>query len=244
MSVGGPKEALLELREVSKRFRVGDQEIEPLRRASIAVHPRDYVSIIGPSGSGKSTLMHILGCLEQPSSGQVFVGGEDVSRLDDDTLSAFRSRTLGFVFQKFHLLDRMSAQRNVELPLDYNTSISRSERHARARACLELVGLSDRADHRPSQLSGGQQQRVAIARALVNEPKILLLDEPTGNLDPVTGAELMGLIERLRVDSHVAVVLVTHDMTLAQCAEKQYRLDLGVLLPVPPSRGQRVVGER
>ncbi|NTV09498.1 MAG: ABC transporter ATP-binding protein, partial [Zoogloea sp.] len=188
---------VLELRHVGKRYEVGGCEINPLRSADLSVMPNDHISIIGPSGSGKSTVLHILGCLERPTSGQVLIGGEDVSKLDDASLSAFRARTLGFVFQKFHLLNRMSALRNVELPLDYNPNITRAERRERAMACMEMVGLSDRADHRPSQLSGGQQQRVAIARALVNSPKILLLDEPTGNLDPATGAELMELIERL-----------------------------------------------
>ncbi|RCX33505.1 putative ABC transport system ATP-binding protein [Thioalbus denitrificans] len=224
--------AALELCQVAKRFRVGDQLIEPLRGVDLAIHDRDYVSIIGPSGSGKSTLLHILGCLDQPDSGQVLIGGDDVSRLDDAALSAFRSRTLGFVFQKFHLLDRMSALRNVELPLDYNPALDRAARRERALACLAQVGLADRAEHRPLQLSGGQQQRVAIARALVNEPRILLLDEPTGNLDPATGAELMEFIDQLRREAGVAVVLVTHDMEMARRAERGFRLVEGRLEPV------------
>ncbi|MFA5529814.1 MAG: ABC transporter ATP-binding protein [Thiohalomonadaceae bacterium] len=215
---------LLQLRQVAKRYQVGGQEIEPLKHADFAIIPGDYVSIIGPSGSGKSTMLHILGCLERPSSGQVFIDGEDVSALPDAALSGFRSRTLGFVFQRWYLLERMTAVRNVELPLDYSPSLSRTERRVRALECLRLVGLDDRAEHRPSQLSGGQQQRVAIARALVNQPKILLLDEPTGNLDPVTGAEIIELIDHLRRESNVAVVLVTHDMQLAQRTDRCFQL--------------------
>ena len=225
---------VLALREVGKSFAVGGHRVEPLKGASLTVTEGDYVSIVGPSGSGKSTLLHVLGCLERPDWGVVRIGGTETGQLTDDDLSAFRGRVLGFVFQRFHLVDRMTALRNVAMPLDYRDDLSPEERRDRAYEALERVGLAAHADHRPRQLSGGQQQRVAIARALAVRPRILLLDEPTGNLDPDTGASVMGIIEALRTaDPSLAVILVTHDMELAARAESCYRLEHGVLTGVP-----------
>lgn len=224
--------AVISLRGVARHYDLGEERITPLRCIDLDIFAADHISIIGPSGSGKSTLLHVLGCLERPSCGRIFINQRDVTDIADELLSRFRGKTLGFVFQKFYLLDRMTALRNVEMPLDYNMDIPRAERSKRAMECLSMVGLEERCRHRPSQLSGGQQQRVAIARALVNQPKILLLDEPTGNLDPATGAELIALIDHLRMTSGVAVVLVTHDLELAARAARRLRLDDGRLVPV------------
>jgi putative ABC transport system ATP-binding protein len=229
--VGHPSESaeyVLKLDEVAKSYRMGSSLVEPLKGVNLAVRPRDYIAITGPSGSGKSTLLHILGCLEWPDSGQIYVAGRQTDRFSDEELSRFRSEALGFVFQKFFLLDRLTALRNVELPTAY-TQMEPGAARQRALECLETVGLQDRLDHRPSQLSGGQQQRIAIARALVNNPSILLLDEPTGNLDPETGQELIGLLEDLRERAGVAIALVTHDFDLARRADREFRLRGGQL---------------
>ncbi|AGA34152.1 ABC transporter related protein [Thioalkalivibrio nitratireducens DSM 14787] len=235
---------MLELVDVVKGFSVGGHRVEPLRGVSLAVQPGDYSAIIGPSGSGKSTLLHVLGCLERPDRGEVIVGGRSVQTLDDEALSIFRGRTLGFVFQRFHLVDRMTALRNVEMPLDYRADLSRAERRTRAEAALAQVGLAAHAGHRPRQLSGGQQQRVAIARALAARPRILLLDEPTGNLDPETGAEVLSIVRDLRRrEPQMAVILVTHDHDLAARAERCYRLDAGKLWPVASAGADRAGGQ-
>lgn len=237
-----PISPVLELRGVVKRYQVRGHTVEPLLGTNLSIHPGDNISIIGSSGSGKSTLLHILGCLDRPTSGEIFLQGQPVSSLNDAAISGFRSRILGFVFQKFHLLDHMDALRNVRLPLDYNPQFPRILRDSRAHECLRRVQLSDHAYHRPLQLSGGQQQRVAIARALVNDPRILLLDEPTGNLDPSTGAGLMRDIDRLREETDLAVVLVTHDINLAAKADLQYQLKDGLLMPLHPLSNTRAGG--
>jgi putative ABC transport system ATP-binding protein len=181
------------------------------------VEPGEFVAVIGPSGSGKSTLMHILGCLDQPTSGQYFLDGRDVSRLTDDEISLVRNRQIGFVFQGFNLLTRTSALENVELPLLYGISNTpAAERRRRAMEALTAVGLESRADHHPNQLSGGQQQRVAIARALLNNPSILLADEPTGNLDSKTSVEVMEIFQALQRERGITIVLITHEMDVAQ----------------------------
>lgn len=221
--------SVLQLEAVSKRYRVGSEWVEPLKGANLRIEREDYVAITGPSGSGKSTLLHVLGCLDWPDSGSVYLAGERTDTLSDEELSIFRGRTLGFVFQKFFLLDRLTAQRNVELPTTY-CGMSREQGASRAAECLEIVGLGDRKTQRPSQLSGGQQQRVAIARALVNRPSILLLDEPTGNLDQETGHEIIELLETLCREESVALVLVTHDLELAARANRWCRLRNGQLV--------------
>lgn len=193
--------------------------VEALRGVSLRIGQGEFAAIVGPSGSGKSTLMHLLGCLDRPTSGVLRVDGVDVATLDDAGLADLRNRVIGFVFQSFHLLARTSALDNVALPLVYR-GVSRAERRERARSALEAVGLGHRLTHRPSQMSGGEQQRVAIARALVGDPRVVLADEPTGNLDTRNGEEVMGLLERLNA-SGVAVVLVTHDAEVAARARRQ-----------------------
>ncbi|ABI57489.1 ABC transporter ATP-binding protein [Alkalilimnicola ehrlichii MLHE-1] len=221
---------VLELAHVAKSFSVGGHRVSPLIDANLVVRRGDLVSIVGPSGSGKSTLLHVLGCLERPDQGEVYIRGRPTRDLSDEELSAFRGKTLGFVFQRFYLIDRMTALQNVAMPLEYRDDLTREEAWARAWESLERVGLAEHAHHRPRQLSGGQQQRVAIARALASHPTVLLLDEPTGNLDPDTGRSIMRIIHELRqVIPEMAVILVTHDMALAADAEIAYELHRGRL---------------
>ena len=212
----GTQSPLIELRGVTKVYRTGDVEVRALRGVDFAVMPGEFVAIMGSSGSGKSTLMNILGCLDRPTAGQYFLDGQDVSRLDRNGLAIVRNRTLGFVFQSFNLLARTSALENVELPMLY-AGVSARERRVRAREALERVGLGERLDHHPRQLSGGQQQRVAIARALVSRPRVILADEPTGNLDSRTSVEVMALFQELRHEG-ITLVLVTHEQDIASYA--------------------------
>jgi putative ABC transport system ATP-binding protein len=199
---------------------MGEVEVRALDGISLSIRPGEFVAVMGPSGSGKSTFMNIVGCLDRPASGKYFLDGVDVSGLDRDARAEIRNGKIGFVFQSFNLLSRTSAIENVELPLIYSaSSISSKEREDRARKCLEIVGLAGREDHHPSQLSGGQQQRVAIARALINDPKILLADEPTGNLDTKTSEEVMAVFQRLNDDGKT-VVLITHEPDIAQHAKR------------------------
>ncbi len=209
---------LLQLEDVTKVYRMGDVEVHALRGVSFGVAEGEFVAIMGASGSGKSTLMNIIGCLDRPTTGRYLLAGEDVSGLDRNALAEKRSRTLGFVFQNFNLLSRTSAIENVELPLLY-AGAHTHERHERANAALARVGLADRVHHHPNQMSGGQQQRVAIARALVSNPKVILADEPTGNLDSVTSVEVMALFQELR-HSGITVVLVTHEPDIAKYAAR------------------------
>lgn len=210
-------EPVISVRNLSKVYHVGDHHVHALRSISLDVQRGEFVAVVGPSGSGKSTLMHILGCLDQPTSGQYFIEGRDVSRLNDDQISLVRNEQIGFVFQGFNLLTRTSALENVELPLLYGTkNVSSAESRRRAMAALTSVGLESRADHHTNQLSGGQQQRVAIARALLNNPSILLADEPTGNLDTKTSIEVMEIFQSLQRERGITIILITHEVDVAR----------------------------
>ena len=207
---------VISVRELTKTYQMGEVAVQALRSVSLDVEGGEFVTVVGPSGSGKSTLMHILGCLDQPTSGQYFLEGRDVARLSDDEISGIRNRQIGFVFQGFNLLARTSALENVELPLLYSSDGSSSAtRRKRALEALEAVGLADRAQHHTNQLSGGQQQRVAIARALLNNPSILLADEPTGNLDSRTSVEVMEIFQSLKEARGITIVLITHEPEVA-----------------------------
>jgi putative ABC transport system ATP-binding protein len=210
--------AVIELAGVSKTYATGSLEVRALRDVDLSIDQGEFVAIIGPSGSGKSTLMHILGCLDTPTEGTFHLADEDVAELDENRLAEVRNRHIGFVFQQFNLLPYLSAWRNVELPLVY-TGTDRAERRERALAALAQVGLGDRADHKPGELSGGQQQRVAIARALVTEPAMILADEPTGNLDSVSTADVLGLFDDLHAQGRT-IVLITHEHDVAERAER------------------------
>lgn len=221
--------ALLEMKNITKSFRMGDSTIEILKGISFSIDPKDYLSITGPSGSGKSTLMHLVGCLDTPTSGTYTVEGEDVSHMSSDQLARIRNKHIGFVFQKFHLLPDLRAIDNVALPQLY-AGKSESEAQKEAKKMLEMVGLEDRVTYYPNQLSGGQQQRVAIARALVNNPDIILADEPTGNLDTVTGASIMNIFEHLNKEHGVTIVIVTHDLELARKMNRIIKLRDGLIV--------------
>ena len=211
--------SMIQTDDLWKTYQMGvDNEIHALRGITFEVERNEYMAIMGPSGSGKSTLMNLIGCLDTPSRGQYRLNGRLVSEMDDDELAHIRNKEIGFVFQTFNLLPRASALHNVELPLIYSGMPSR-ERSQRAHAAMEMVELTDREDHRPSELSGGQRQRVAIARALVNNPSILLADEPTGNLDSQTGADIMALFDRLHAEGNT-IILVTHERDVADCAHR------------------------
>jgi putative ABC transport system ATP-binding protein len=208
---------VISVRNLVKTYQVGEHVVKALRGVNLEVQRGEFLAVTGPSGSGKSTFMHIIGCLDRPTSGQYLLDGQDVSRLSKDALAAIRNKKIGFVFQGFNLLSRTSALDNVELPLLYGGGGMKSvERRKRAMEVLTAVGLGDRADHHPNQLSGGQQQRVAIARALINNPSILLADEPTGNLDTRTSIEVMGIFQRLNQDRGITVVLITHESDIAE----------------------------
>jgi putative ABC transport system ATP-binding protein len=209
---------VIRIRDLTREYRMGEETILALRGVSLDIHRNEYVAIMGPSGSGKSTMMNLLGCLDTPTAGEYWLNGVEVSDLSDDDLARVRNREIGFVFQTFNLLPRSTALHNVELPLVY-AGVSARERRIRAATALERVGLGDRMDHRPNELSGGQRQRVAIARALVNEPSILLADEPTGNLDSVTSEEIMRVFGDLHASGQT-VIMVTHEPDIAAHAER------------------------
>jgi putative ABC transport system ATP-binding protein len=221
--------ALISVRDLEKTYAMEGAPVHALRGVTLAIARGEFVAVVGPSGSGKSTFMHILGCLDRPTSGTYHLDNRDVSRLSDDELSTIRNRQIGFVFQGFNLLSRTSAVENVELPLLYahQAKVAPADRRARALRALAAVGLADRAGHHPNQLSGGQQQRVAIARALLNDPAILLADEPTGNLDSRTSVEIMEIFQRLNVERGITIVLITHEPQVAEYGSRIIRFTDG-----------------
>jgi putative ABC transport system ATP-binding protein len=231
---------VISVRNLVKTYVVGEVEVRALRGVNLEVQKGEFLAVTGPSGSGKSTFMHIIGCLDRPTSGQYFLDGKDVSRMSKDALADVRNTKIGFVFQGFNLLSRTTALDNVELPLLYRGGLKTAERHRRALSALEAVGLGNRADHHPNQLSGGQQQRVAIARALINEPSILLADEPTGNLDTKTSIEVMGIFQRLNRERNITVVLITHEHDIAEYGTRTASFRDGVVRSDQPVEQRRL----
>ncbi|HYN65444.1 MAG TPA: ABC transporter ATP-binding protein [Ornithinibacter sp.] len=221
---------ILRLDDVGKVYRSGSLEVAAVRGVSLTVHEGEFVAIMGPSGSGKSTLMHVIGCLDTPTTGTYHLAGEDVSAMRESALAEVRNRRIGFVFQQFNLLSTMSAWRNVELPLVY-AGLPRAERRRRAVDALTRVGLADRVEHRPGELSGGQQQRVSVARALVTDPQLILADEPTGNLDSTATADVLDLFDELQAQGRT-IVLITHEHDVAARAQREVHMRDGRLLEV------------
>ncbi len=230
---------MIDIHDITKIYKMGDIEVPALQGATVKIYPGELVSIMGPSGSGKSTLMNILGCLDQPTSGTYRLDGMDVEKLNDNQLAEARNKKIGFVFQSFNLLRRTSAIDNVEQPLIY-AGIGGKERRERAKTALELVGLGTRLKHHSNELSGGQQQRVAIARALVTNPAIILADEPTGNLDSKSGAEIMCIFQRLNEENGITVIFVTHDPRIAQHTRRVIRLADGRIVGDEPVNDQLI----
>ncbi len=236
--------AVIAVKHLVKTYLVGEVEVRALRGVNLEVQRGEFVAVTGPSGSGKSTFMHIVGCLDKPTSGQYFLDGQDVSRMSKDQLAAIRNKKIGFVFQGFNLLARTSALDNAELPLLYGGSgLRASERHKRAMDVLRAVGLADRADHHPNQLSGGQQQRVAIARSLINNPSILLADEPTGNLDTRTSIEVMDIFQRLNRERGITVLLITHEHDIAEYGTRTVAFRDGVVISDRANARRRLAGD-
>ncbi|MBT4422988.1 ABC transporter ATP-binding protein [Candidatus Bathyarchaeota archaeon] len=219
---------IIETVEVTKTYMSGGRPLEVLKGINLKVEPGEFMAIMGPSGSGKSTLLNMIGALDRPTSGKVYINGTDLSHLNDNQIADVRNTEIGFIFQFFNLIPRMDAQRNIELPMAIK-GISRGQRKKRALNLLELVGLGDRADHKPSQLSGGEQQRVAIARSLANEPNILLADELTGNLDSKTGEEIMILLRQLNEEEGKTFILITHDPQVAQNSDRLVSFKDGII---------------
>ena len=226
-------EAIISVEHLAKVYDLGEVRVEALRGVDVCVERGEFVAIMGASGSGKSTFLNIVGCLDRPSTGRYLLDGVDVSRMSSDQLAEVRNKKIGFVFQSFNLLARTSAVENVELPLLYSGTDSR-DRRARALAALKATGLEGRAEHQPSQLSGGQQQRVAIARALVNQPSIILADEPTGNLDSQTSNEIMGIMQTLNEQQGITIMLVTHESDIAQYAKRVILFKDGLVIEDRP----------
>ena len=236
-----PASTVIATRNLVRTYVVGEHQVRALRGVNLDVQRGEFLSVTGPSGSGKSTFMHIVGCLARPTSGQYFLDGQDVSQMSKNELAAVRNTKIGFVFQGFNLLSRTSALDNVELPLLYGGStLKTSERHQRAKDMLAAVGLADRASHHPNQLSGGQQQRVAIARALVNNPSIILADEPTGNLDTRTSIEVMELFQRLNIERGITIVLITHEHDIAEHGTRMVAFRDGLVVTDQPVTTRRM----
>ena len=234
---------IITVEDLAKTYAMGDVAVRALRGVGLSIEKGEFVAVTGPSGSGKSTFMHILGCLDRPTGGRYFLDGRDVSHLSREELAEVRNKKIGFVFQGFNLLARTTALDNVELPLLYGSPMSGSARHARARVMLHAVGLGERVNHFPNQLSGGQQQRVAIARALVNEPAILLADEPTGNLDSRTGIEVMDIFQRLNEENGITVLLITHEADIAEYGNRIIRFHDGAVASDRLNATRRVASE-
>jgi len=220
---------MIEIQELTKIYKLGSVEVPALRGVSFNIERGEVVAIMGQSGSGKSTLMNVLGCLDLPTSGQYLLDGKNIAGLKEDDLAQIRNHKIGFIFQQFNLLPRMTVRRNAELPLMYNGGKPQKEIQERAETILKAVGLEERMNHRPTELSGGQQQRVAIARALINEPDLILADEPTGNLDSHTGAEIMQLLLGLNRERQITLVIVTHDPSIAAQTQRVIRLRDGLI---------------
>ncbi|HEU4625601.1 MAG TPA: ABC transporter ATP-binding protein [Steroidobacteraceae bacterium] len=223
---------LVSVKNVVKRYTRGRQKVEVLHRLNLDIEAGEFLALMGPSGSGKTTLLNLIGGLDRPDEGEIFVGGERIDRLSNRQLARWRARNVGFVFQFYNLMPMLTAERNVELPL-LLTNLSRARRRQNVQAALQLVGLSDRASHKPSELSGGQQQRVAIARALVADPSLLVCDEPTGDLDRQTAEEILDLMRTLNRTQHKTIIMVTHDPKAAEYASRQVHLDKGQLDDAP-----------
>jgi putative ABC transport system ATP-binding protein len=234
--------ALISVTDLCRTYTMGDMQVHALQSVSLDIRKGDFVAIMGASGSGKSTFMSILGCLDLPTSGKYLLDGVDVRQMNKNQLAELRNRKIGFIFQSFNILARTSAIENVELPLLYNNSVNAKERNERARNALKSVGLAERADHLPNQLSGGQQQRVAIARALVNEPVVIMADEPTGNLDSRTSYEIMEIFQRLN-DKGITIVMVTHEPDIAACALSNVIFKDGKIISNLPVTNRTIASE-
>jgi putative ABC transport system ATP-binding protein len=239
------RKAMIAVENLAKEYHVGDHVVHALKGVTLSVAAGEFVTVVGPSGSGKSTFMHILGCLDRPTSGRYLLNGRDVSTLPSDELARVRNETIGFVFQGFNLLARTSALENVELPLLYahDHRVSPAARRQRAMKALTAVGLENRAEHHPNQLSGGQQQRVAIARALLNDPAILLADEPTGNLDSRTSIEVMDIFQRLKEERGITIILITHEPQVAEYGSRIIRFKDGRVVADQPNASRRAAAE-
>jgi putative ABC transport system ATP-binding protein len=221
--IEGKKKPIIELRDVKKIYKMGDVEVHALRGLTMEVYPHEFVAIMGPSGSGKSTAMNMVGCLDIPTDGEIYLDGEDISKLDESDLAQIRGKKIGFIFQKFNLMPGLTALENVTLPMTFQ-NVSRSQREKRGGQLLEDVGLGKRMHHKPSELSGGEQQRVAIARSLANDPEVVLADEPTGNLDSKMGREVMDMLTELHESNGKTIVMVTHDESLSRYADRVIHL--------------------